>query len=388
MSTNTTPTTTAAAAPPVEPAQPAQPVPTAPAAPLAPAASTRGRTIRRVLVVALPIVLVVAVFGFAFPQLASYSSVLDTLGKMSAPWIAVVTATALLNLLANWFLISTAIPGLSLPRAGAANLASTAVANTVPGGGALAMGVSWRMLAGWGVSTADFGVYAVVTGVWSALAKMATPGLAVLVLAFTGQLPTGATQAATLWTAALVGLGCFITVALVIRVSLRDENAAVRAGHAIQRAADRLFRIFRRTAPTSLTGFVVKFRAEASGLLRHRGVRLTLATIVSDLGWWVVLQSCLLACGVPLSEVSWSRCFAAFALARLISTIPITPGGLGLVDFGLGLYLSSGLDAATTAQVAAAVLLTRALTYALPIPIGAVTYLGWQLRKPALAAPH
>jgi putative heme transporter len=346
-----------------------------------PAAAPRKRTLRRALGIGAPLVLIVAVFGFALPRLASYSQVLDTLRTMTTTWIAVIALAGLANLLANWILITSALPGLSLPRAAAANLASTAVANTVPGGGAISLGISWRMLTGWGVTSGEFAAYAGVTGVWSALAKLATPGVAVLILAFSGRLSSGVGATTTLLVGALISLGVFTVAVLVLRRGLHDERAAQAVGRGAQRSADRVFRILRRPAPTTVAATVVRFRDEAQGLLRERGRRLTLATVASDLGWLVVLQSCLLACGVSQAEVSWSRCFAGFALARLISTIPITPGGLGVIELGLTTYLASGLDPAAAARVTTAVLLTRAVTFALPIPLGAVTYAGWHFKQ-------
>ncbi|WP_194926659.1 hypothetical protein [Catenulispora pinisilvae] len=106
------------------------------------AAELRRRPLRRVFTIGIPVVLIIAVFGFAIPRLASYGQVLDTLRTMTASSIAMVAVAALVNLLANWALIMSAVPGLSLPRAAASNLASTAVANTVPGGGAIALGIS------------------------------------------------------------------------------------------------------------------------------------------------------------------------------------------------------------------------------------------------------
>jgi putative heme transporter len=74
--------------------------------------------------------------------------------------------------------------------------------------------------------------------------------------------------------------------------------------------------------------------------------------------------------------VSWAEALAAFAFVRLISALPITPGGLGVVELGLtAALISAGGD---EAQVAAAVLVYRALTYLPPIPIGAVLYLKWR----------
>jgi uncharacterized protein (TIRG00374 family) len=74
--------------------------------------------------------------------------------------------------------------------------------------------------------------------------------------------------------------------------------------------------------------------------------------------------------------VSFAEVLAAFAFVRLVSALPITPGGLGVVELGL----SAALIAAggPKAPVVAAVLLYRALTYLPPILIGLVLYLKYK----------
>jgi hypothetical protein len=63
----------------------------------------------------------------------------------------------------------------------------------------------------------------------------------------------------------------------------------------------------------------------------------------------------------------------------------ITPCGLGVVELGLAgaLVLAGGAKA----QVAAAVLVFRVLTFLLPIPIGAVTYWLWRRAEGHRQAP-
>jgi uncharacterized protein (TIRG00374 family) len=74
-----------------------------------------------------------------------------------------------------------------------------------------------------------------------------------------------------------------------------------------------------------------------------------------------------------------------FSFARLLTAIPFTPGGLGLVEAALiaGIARYGG----SHAEVAAAVLVFRALTYVLPIPIGVVTYLFWKRNRSWRRAP-
>jgi hypothetical protein len=85
--------------------------------------------------------------------------------------------------------------------------------------------------------------------------------------------------------------------------------------------------------------------------------------------------------------VSWEKSFAGYALIRLLTTIPITPGGLGITEVGLTAYLASGLGNAATDRVAAAILLARALTFVVPIPFGALNFAVWRwLRRKDAAA--
>ncbi|NUR60250.1 MAG: hypothetical protein HOV87_16550 [Catenulispora sp.] len=345
--------------------------------------SARGRRGATVLV---PVAVCAAAFGFGLPHLAPFRDVLGTLRTLTSGWVAVILLAALANLLANWLFIAAAIPGLPLRRAAAVNLASTAVANTMPAGAAVSVGVSWRMLSSWGLSSRSFAVYAGVTGVWSMLAKFATPAVAVAVLAATGRLTSGAGAMATLCLGAAICAAVFLAGVAMVHRSLHDARAAQAVGRGAQRWSDRLFRVIRRDGPTTVAAAVVRFRDDAVDLLRTRSRRLTLASIGNDLGWLLVFQTCLLACGVPQSQVPWSRCLAGFALARVLSAIPVTPGGVGLIEWGMTAFLAAGLDPAGSARVAAAVLLARALTYVLPIPLGAVAYAGWRLRRPADAA--
>ena len=82
------------------------------------------------------------------------------------------------------------------------------------------------------------------------------------------------------------------------------------------------------------------------------------------------------ASGFSESEVGWAEILAVFAFTRLVTAIPLTPGGLGVVE----LALTSGLVAAggNCEEVVAAVLVYRFLTYVPPIPLGIISYVFWR----------
>jgi uncharacterized protein (TIRG00374 family) len=92
-----------------------------------------------------------------------------------------------------------------------------------------------------------------------------------------------------------------------------------------------------------------------------------------------VLLAALRLTGVSEGSVGWAEVLAVFAFARLVTAIPITPGGVGVVELALitGLTRAGGDDAG----VVAAVLLHRLLTFVLPIAIGGLTYLYWRRNR-------
>jgi uncharacterized membrane protein YbhN (UPF0104 family) len=323
----------------------------------------------------LALLVVVAVFGVVLPRLASYRDIGAVLGGLSAAALAGLAALALWNLVTYWLVTVAVLPALRLREAAVAALGSTAVANTLPAGAALGMGTTWRMFADWGVASADFALYTLVSGVWNQFVKLGMPLVALALLVAAGNTDPA------LVTAAAIGLVVLVVAVLALVLVLRGEHLARQVGAVLQRALGPVFRLLRRPAPTGVVAAMVGFRVRAATVLAARGWWITLATLVSHVTLWLVLLACLRACGVGADEVSWQESLAAFAFVRLLTALPVTPGGLGVVELGLTGPLAAGLDAGGAARVAAAVLLYRALTYVLPIPLGGAALLWWRLNR-------
>ena len=64
--------------------------------------------------------------------------------------------------------------------------------------------------------------------------------------------------------------------------------------------------------------------------------------MASHLTLWLVLLTCLRATGVSQAQVPWQTSLAAFAFIRLLTALPITPGGLGITELGLVGVLAAG----------------------------------------------
>jgi len=357
--------------PPSQPAQPAQP-----AQPSATGGS-RPRRGRKVLRAALSVAVITATFGFALPHLASYRSVWATIQAMTWPQSLLLGTVAAGSLVTGWIAICSVLPSIRLREAAVVNLGSTAVANTLPAGGALAMGVSWAMLSSWGVSAAEYTLYTLVSGIWNVFARLSLPAVTALVLV-TERRPN-----AGLVAGAAVGLALLAALASGFGLLLRSKSVALRADRGLRAAVGLACRLARRPPPSRAAGSLLGFRDRAAALLAARGWRISAATAASQVALWLVLLACLRGTGLSQAEVSWQTSFAAFAFVRLLTVLPVTPGGLGITELGLVGVLAAGADHRVTVQVIAAVLLYRALTYLLPIPLGAAAGLAWQ-HAPAL----
>jgi putative heme transporter len=327
---------------------------------------------RRIVQVALSLLLVVGIFYYLLRgiDLATVWAEIQAL-----TWLELATLVALAgwNLCTYAWVWMSVTPGLSFWRAMAMTQATTAVANTVPAGSAIGIGMTYGMLGSWGYSRSRTTTAVLVSGVWNSFIKLGLPVLALALVALQG----GATGGRVI--AALLGIAGLVAAVVVFAMMLRSEEVARRFGLLAGRVASRLLRLARRPPVAGWELATVKFRARTVGLVRSRWVAITVTSLVSHLSLYLVLLVTLRHVGVSDAEVSWAEVLAVFAFARLATAIPLTPGGAGFVEAVLigGLVAAGGVRP----QVAAAVLVYRALTWLLPIPVGIGTYLWWRRRS-------
>jgi uncharacterized protein (TIRG00374 family) len=344
------------------------------AATVAPEASRRPRgRVRKALSVVVSVGILVAVFWYFLPQFTSVSSVWKAIAALTPAQIALLCGVAAWNLVTYDFVQMSTAPGLTFRQAFVVTESATAVSNTMPAGGAIGIAMTYQMFGSWGFSRSRATVALLVSGIWNNFAKLALPILALALVALQGKPSGGRIVAGLLGILALVG------AVAVFATMLHSDETARRFGLLLQRWVGALLRVFRRPAVTGWDIAVVKFRRRTILLLRARWHAITLATVVSHLSLFLVLLVSLRAMGVSSAAVSWIDALAVFSFARLVTAIPFTPGGVGLVE----LALIAGLAAAggARADVAAAVLVFRALTYVVPIPLGAATYVFWRRNK-------
>ena len=333
------------------------------------------RLLRRAIGPALAVFVIVVIFAFVIPRFANYGDVWNTVRHISAPWLGVLAIGAVLNVATyapNWMV---ALPGLSYAQSLRLTLSGTAIANVAPFGGAVSMGMQYRMLRVWGFSTPDSSRAMVITGVWNNLVNLALPLVGLTLLTLKGG------RNAALEISARIGAIVFLVLLAALWQVLRTEAGARKMGRWADGVRNVWLKFRKQPVKNNCPDAFAAFRADSVALLRARWLALTITTVVGVLSVFLVLTFAVRAVGIAGLNITFTEAFAAWASTRLLSTaFPVTPGGLGVVDVGLTTALR-GFGAKAEPAVAA-VLLYRVLTWLPPILLGSVAALTWRKANP------
>jgi len=320
--------------------------------------------------------ILVLIFVGVFPQFANYSEAWAAIGAMDWWWWAAIVVAAALNLVSYVWPYQAVLPKLRFWDGFTETETTAAISNTVPLGSAISLGMTYRMFGSFGYSPVAISAAVVATGLWNQALKLALPIVAVILLVVTGQSTGGVVGLA------LFGLLVLAVAAVVVWLVFRSERGAHAVGRIGDRWWARLLRLFRRhpaSVADRIERSVVTFRGRTIDVVQDHAGWLTVSVLASQLAVFVVLLISVRAVGIPASQVSFAAVLLAFAIARLVGAIPITPGGLGTTDLALTSVLTA--FGANSSAAFAADMVWRAATYFPPIFIGVVTYLLWRRRE-------
>jgi putative heme transporter len=319
---------------------------------------------RRFLLLAVSVVFVAATFFYFLPKIADYRDVWGVLDDLTWPWVLALLGATVLNVLTfapPWMVV---LPGLRFRSALVLTQVSTALSIVAPAGAAVGIAGSYGILRTWGFPPRQIGRAVTLVSLWNQFANLSLPIIAVFLLTATGG------DSALLATAAFIGVGVLGVAAAALALVLASDSTATVIGDETARLVNWVRGKFRRVPVLWGGESFERFRRDTIELLRRRWYLLTLTSYAGTLTVFLVLLLSLRACGVPGSEVSLVEAFAAWSLARLLGSIPITPGGIGVVELSLtGALLGFG---GSNAGVVAAVLLYRFLTIMPTVALGLV----------------
>jgi uncharacterized membrane protein YbhN (UPF0104 family) len=289
----------------------------------------------------------------------------------------VLTALWALGLFSYSFVLSSSLPGLRRRRALTLNLTGSAVSNVAPLGGAWGVGLNALMLRRWGYAGKEIASFMMVSNIWNVLAKLGVSAAVIGFLAVGGvEVPLSTHGAHAVVTSALTAL----VLILAMLASNRVMTAAGWIGDLLLNGPLRLLRVSKRT---HLQVQLPAVRHAMLRVVRSRWPQMSVGMVVYLALQAALLWTCLHMLG---NQFTGAAVLTAFAVDRLLTAVPLTPGGSGVVEAGTAAALIA-LGGAP-AQVAAAVLLYRSFTFLAEIPVGGAWALGWfasQRRMPSAA---
>jgi uncharacterized protein (TIRG00374 family) len=259
----------------------------------------------------------------------------------------------------SWFAVVTA------------GLAGNAVTNTLPGGDAVGASVQYRMLAGSGIDTVQAAGGLAVSSIIGVAGLFFLPIFALPVIVGGESVSAGLVHAGELGV-----IGFVLIVALGV-VFLTTDKTLLIIGRVLQWFLTKMPR--HRKGSTDLGARLVNERDQ----------------VRSDLGknWWKALL--LIAGRIGLDYASLlavlratgtrpnpSLVLLAYAATAVLALLPITPGGLGIVEASLsGLLVLAHVP---SANAVVATLAFRLGSYWLPTMAGGVCYVLYRRRYGAL----
>lgn len=345
--------------------------------PVSPSATPR--PVRRAIRVLASIVAAVCVVVVVLPKLigTTMTDIAHVFSTVTLLDFLVLLIVWIAGLLAHSFVLTGSLPGLRTHRALTLNVTGSAVANVLPFGGAAGMSLNFVMIRAWGMDTAAFAAFTVVTNVWVILLKLAMPLIAVVALLATGSaLGSSMTVIAYLSTAAL---SVVLTALVAALSSRRAAEFAVRAVLPVIAFGARMIR--RSPDLDRISVDVLQCRDNVAAVVGQHWAQLSLGMIGYAALQIALLWGCLHVVGGNIGVVA---VLAAYAVDRVLTLAVITPGAAGFVEAGTaGALVALG---GAPAVMAAGVLLYRAFTYAVDIPIGGLWLSGWLLARQRAAA--
>ncbi len=335
---------------------------------------------KRILSGGVTVAVLVLVFGFVIPRLADYEQVAAYLGSISNPWWVALIALTAWFLIAYPIVLTTVLATLRVREAFVNHMAGTAITNSLPSGGAIAIGVNYAMYLSWGFTPESVSAGLLAAGVWDWYARIALPILAVIAIAFFGE------ALGWMWVVTIAGVTWVAFSTWLLVAALRSESFSQAVARWVGRVATRVSGWFRRRPPETYDA-VLRFRDELLGVVRSRAGRLTWATIANHVAMASLYTVSIYAVGITPADIPVPWVILSFSLGRFLVMIPVSPGGLGLVDLGwiglltLGWQTTNPSVPVNTEAIAAGVLLFRGLTLFPPIIVGMGTWLFWRVNR-------
>ena len=295
------------------------------------------------------------------PQIAGTRKALAVLGDLRPGWVLAGVALEIVSLVCFSLLTRSVLPD---PRPSfswifRSDLTGLGVGHSVPGGPAFSTTLRYRLLREGGATAEDVVVGLTVQSVGSVLVL-----IAMLWVALVASVPLIGFQQAYVVSAGLAALVIALVVAAVVAVAQGHEHIRT-ISHRVLRPLPNALQGKVERALDAWSAQVARLLADRSGLRR----------LLSWASWNWVLDAASL--WVFLAAYGWWAhpvgLAVGYALANTVAALPISPGGLGVIE---GILIPSLVAfGGPSAEVVLGVVTWRLIQFWAPIPVAGLCYL-------------
>lgn len=306
------------------------------------------------------------------PELGGFGRSLHELDRVNVLYLVAGFALEAVSLVAYAQLTHTVLPSFGPKRSRVLriDLSTLALSHVVPGGTAGGAALGYRLFTQQGVSGTDTGFALAMQGVGSAVVLNVIFGVALLVSLFLrGYNPLYAVAA---------GAGVLLMATFAVGVVL------------LTRGHGRVVEVVRRLGEPvpfidagRLAKAVAHFAERLAAFTAQRQV-LRRAVGWAAANWLFDAASLWVFVGAFGHLVNPDGLLVAYGLANVLAVIPITPGGLGVVEATLTTLLVGFGTARGVATLG--VIVYRLIQFWAPIPLGGLAYLSLQVDRQGKAA--
>ena len=307
---------------------------------------------------------------FVVPQIGGTHEALHVLANANPFLPLAALVLEILSLVSYFQFTRTLIPKESDPglvTLSRIQLSTLALSHCVPGGSAVGYSLGYRLLLRSGVNTTDAGFALATQGLGSAVVLNA-----IFLLGLIVSIPLYGFQPAYL-TVAIIGVLLLAFLAgLVVLFTKGDERAA----RLVRTIGAKVPFLEPETLPRLFARLVERVK-ELSTDRRRLGESVTFASA----NWLFDMGSLFVFVGAFGRWVNPVALVIAYGVANIAAAIPLTPGGLGVVEATVsGILVGFG----TPRTIAIwGVIGWRLVNFWLPIPVGGAAYLSLKVHPPA-----
>jgi hypothetical protein len=303
----------------------------------------------------------------AFPSLVAVFGSWPKLASLQPIWFGFAVIAEAAHFGCTIWLQRIALQTKAWFSVATSQLSGNAISSIVPGGAAFGAATQFRMLKAAGNDTAT------AVGGLTAFSLLGIAGLLALPVFLLPAILFGIPVDRSLQHAALLGVGAFVLFAGFGAVVMFTDAPIRWAARVVQRVRNRLKR---KSEP--MTGLEDRLVFERDRIRDVLGVKWKAALLLSSGRIAFDFAALLFSIRATGARPQPALVLLAYAVQGLLALIPITPGGLGIVEAGLsGMLILAGLS---SGEAVLATLAYRIISYWLPILVGPFAYLAFRLR--------